>query len=370
MHDHVRIPFVDLRLQDDEIAAEVREGWDRVIADSAFVLSEVMRDFERDYAHYCGAAHCVAVANGTDALELALRAVGVGPGDEVVVPAMTFVATAHAVLRAGAVPVLVDVDPDHLLIDAGQVADGSWSQARAVVPVHLYGQLAPMRDLRKVADERGLAVVEDAAQAHGATGEGDQPGAGGVAATSFYPSKNLGAYGDAGAVVTDDQAVADRVRSLRDHGTAARYEHPDIGFNSRLDGLQAVVLLAKLRRLDAWNEQRRQAAARYDELLADVAGVVAPTVRPGNVHVWHLYTVRVDRRDEVLGLLTEAGVQAAVHYPTPLHLHGSMRFLGHGPGAFPNSEAAARELLSLPLFPGITADQQDRVVSALVDALR
>jgi dTDP-4-amino-4,6-dideoxygalactose transaminase len=370
MQEHVRIPFVDLRLQDEEIAAEVREGWDRVIEASAFVLSDVVREFEQAFAGYCGAADCVAVANGTDALELVLRAVGVGPGDEVVVPAMTFVATAHAVLRAGAVPVLVDVDPDHLLIDVEQVADGSWSRARAVVPVHLYGQLAPMADLRKAAGERGLAVVEDAAQAHGATGDGEHPGAGGVAATSFYPSKNLGAYGDAGAVVTDDPAVADRVRSLRNHGGTAKYEHPEIGFNSRFDGLQAVVLLAKLRRLDAWNEERRQAAGRYDELLADVEAVTAPTVRPGNEHVWHLYTVRVDRRDDVLRRLKEAGIEAGVHYPRPLHLQGSMRFLGHGPGAFPNSEAAARELLSLPLFPGITADQQERVVTALGAALR
>jgi dTDP-4-amino-4,6-dideoxygalactose transaminase len=215
-----------------------------------------------------------------------------------------------------------------------------------------------------------MAVVEDAAQAHGATGNGDPPGVGGVAATSFYPSKNLGAYGDAGAVVTDDAAVAERVRSLRNHGRGAKYEHSDVGFNSRLDGLQAVVLLAKLRRLDAWNEQRRQAAALYDALLADVAAVTTPRVRPGNVHVWHLYTVRVDRRDIVLRHLLEAGIEAGIHYPTPLHFHGSMRFLGQGPGAFPNSEAAARELLSLPMFPGITAAQQDRVVSVLRAAIR
>jgi dTDP-4-amino-4,6-dideoxygalactose transaminase len=310
--------------------------------------------------------HCIGVANGTDALEIALRAAGVGPGDEVIVPVNSFVATALAVARAGAVPVLVDCDPDHHLIDLREVARKIGPRTRAIVPVHLYGQMAPMEELEDLVRGSGVVLVEDAAQAHGATRHGRAPGACGIAAgTSFYPGKNLGAYGDAGAILTNDETIDRRARALRNYGSEVKYVHPELGFNSRLDPLQAVVLSAKLVHLRLWNEQRREAARRYDALLAGAPGVRLPATLPGNDPVWHLYVVRVPRRDEVLAKLHAAGIQAAVHYPTPIHLQGAFRSLGHRRGEFPVAEAAAADVLSLPIYPGITPAQQERVAAVL-----
>lgn len=364
------VPLVDLHAQHREVAAEVEEGFARVIARTAFVLGDEVAAFEEAFARYAGVRHVVGVANGTDALELALRAAGIGPGDEVIVPANSFIASAQAVARAGARPALVDCDPDHHLIDVEAAGERAGPQTRAIMPVHLYGQAAPMEGVAALAAERGLAVIEDAAQAQGARRRGISAGAFGLAAgTSFYPGKNLGAYGDAGAVLTSDEATAARVRALRNNGSTVKYHHPETGFNSRLDTLQAVVLSAKLRRLEAWNEMRREAARRYDELLAGADGVVLPRTLPGNVHVWHLYVVRVPDRDRVLAELNAAGVGAGIHYPIPIHLHGAMGFLGHGEGDFPVAERAAREILSLPMFPGITPSQQERVAEELVRAL-
>lgn len=365
------VPLVDLSVQHRQIAAEVAAGWSEVLERTAFVLGEEVAAFEQSFAQFCGTRHCVGVANGTDALELALRALGVGPGDGVVLPANTFIASAVAVARIGAVPVLVDVDPEALLLDPAQLAQRIDIRTRAVMPVHLYGQSAPIEAISAVVGDRGLPIVEDAAQAQGATRDGFRAGSlGTVAATSFYPGKNLGAYGDGGAVLTSDDGIAGRVRRLRNYGSERRNEHPELGFNSRLDTLQAVVLQAKLRRLDTWNGERRDAAKAYDALLADAEQVRLPATLTANEHVWHLYVVRVPRRDEVLARLQEAGVGAAVHYPVPIHLHGAMRPLGHRPGDFPVAEAAAQEILSLPLYPGITEQQQQHVVEVLLEALR
>ena len=365
------IPLVDLGLQHAQVADEVQRGFSEVLASGAFIGGPAVTAFERAYAELIGVRHCIGVGNGTDAIELALRACGIGPGDEVVLPANTFVATAEAVVRAGAVPVLADVDKDCLLLDPESVASVLTPATRAVVPVHLFGQTAPVEQLEGLVADRGLLLVEDAAQSQGALRHGRLAGSFGVAsATSFYPGKNLGAYGDAGAVMTDDDDVARRVRLLGAHGSAVKYQHDTLGFNSRMDTLQAVVLSAKLARLPAWNDQRRAAADRYDALLADVPGVRPPGRLPGNVDVWHLYVVRVPDRDAVLAALNAAGVGAGIHYPVPVHLQPAFRALGTGPGSFPVAEAAAAEILSLPLFPGITAEQQERVVDELRKALR
>ncbi|WP_030765930.1 DegT/DnrJ/EryC1/StrS family aminotransferase [Streptomyces sp. NRRL F-2664] len=368
-----QIPLVDLKAAHAEVAEEVRAGFDRVLADTAFVGGAEVRAFEGEYAAFAGVRHCVGVANGTDALELALRASGVGVGDEVVVPANTFIATAGAVARIGARPVLVDCLPDTLLMDPQAALDAVGPATRAVVPVHLYGQCAAAAELADRLPAH-VKVVEDAAQSQGATRDGRSPG-GGIAATSFYPGKNLGAYGDAGAVVTDDQESADLVRALANHGGVAKYRHDVAGFNSRLDGLQAVVLRAKLARLAQGNAARRAAAARYDALLGDLAAagrVTLPVTAEGNVHVWHLYVVRVcgADRDTVVGKLNAEGIGAGVHYPAPVHLTPAFAHLGHGRGDFPHAERAADLMLSLPLFPQITAAQQQRVVDAFCGALR
>ncbi|MFC4031165.1 DegT/DnrJ/EryC1/StrS family aminotransferase [Streptomyces polygonati] len=369
-----QIPLVDLKAAHAEVAAEVQAGFERVLARTAFIGGEEVQAFEREYARFAGVAHCVGVANGTDALELALRASGVGAGDEVVIPANTFIATAGAVARAGARPVLVDCLPDSYLMDPEAALAAVGPATRAVVPVHLYGQCAEVAKLA-AALPPGVAVVEDAAQSQGATRDGRSPGSGGIAATSFYPGKNLGAYGDAGAVLTDDAERADLVRAIANHGGVAKYRHDVAGFNSRLDGLQAVVLRAKLARLADGNRARRAAAERYDALLADLiaAGrVVPPVTVPGNEHVWHLYVLRVvgADRDAVVAGLNAEGIGAGVHYPAPVHLTAAFGHLGHRRGDFPNAEEAADRIVSLPLYPQITAEQQQRVVDTLAAALR
>ncbi|GAA1123355.1 MULTISPECIES: DegT/DnrJ/EryC1/StrS family aminotransferase [Kitasatospora] len=363
------IPLVDLHAAHAEVAEEVRAGFDAVLAGGAYIKGPDVAAFEAEYAAFSGVRHAVGTANGTDALELALRALDLPPGSGAVLPANTFVATAEAVVRAGLRPVLVDVDPEHLLIDPAAVAD-ALPGAAVLLPVHLNGQLAPMAPLLEIAGE--LPVVEDGAQSQGARQDGRVSGSWGrIAATSFYPGKNLGAYGDAGAVVTDDEGLAAAVRLIGDHGSGRKYVHERFGFNSRMDTLQAVVLRAKLRRLPAWNQARRAAAARYDALLAGVDGITLPRTLPGNEHVWHLYAVRVARgRDAVLADLQAAGIGAGVHYPVPVHLQPAFRGLGHAEGAFPVAERAAAELLTLPLFPQITEDQQSRVAEVLAKAVR
>ena len=360
------VPFVDLGAQQDEIADEVEIGLKEVFAQASFIGGPAVAEFEQAYARFLGAGHCVGVANGTDALELALRASGVRAGGEVILPANTFIATAEAVSRIGALPVPVDVDPEHLLIDPDRVAEAVTLRTQAIMPVHLFGQTAFVERLAPIAAACGAVIVEDAAQSQGASRHGRFAGTLGLAAgTSFYPGKNLGAAGDAGAVVTNDDGVAARVRMLGAHGSERKYQHDAVGMNSRLDTIQAVVLNAKLRRLAMWNERRRKAAARYTELLADLPGVELPRTAPGNVDVWHLYVIRVAERDRVLAALNAAGIGAGIHYPVPVHLSGAYRGVGHGPGSFPVAERAARGILSLPMFPHISEVQQQYVADHL-----
>lgn len=366
------VPFLDLYAQHEVIADEIAAGIADVQRSCSFVGGPAVTAFEEEFAAASGRTHCVSAANGTDALELALRAVGLGAGDEVVLPANTFVATAEAVVRAGGVPVLVDAEPETLLIDPEQLESAITRRTAAVVPVHLYGQIAPMDAVQAIAQRHGIAVVEDAAQAQGASQRGRGIGAGSAAAsTSFYPGKNLGAYGDGGAVVSDRADVADRVRLLGNHGSREKYLHEVIGFNSRLDTIQAVVLRAKLQRLEWWNRGRRHAADRYAELLGDL-DLALPVTAPGNVHVWHLYVVRVaaDLRDAVVDSLGAQGIGTGIHYPRPVHLHAAFSHLGYRRGDFPVSESASAQMLSLPMFPTLTAELQQEVAVALRDAMR
>jgi dTDP-4-amino-4,6-dideoxygalactose transaminase len=370
------IPLVDLAAQHAAVAREVATGWRDVLDRSAFIGGPEVAAFEAEYATFTTSRHCIGVANGTDAIEIALRALRVGPGDECILPANTFIATAEAVCRTGAVPVLVDcADDDTYLIDVDAVEAAVTTRTRAIIPVHLYGQAAPVERLLALADRAGAWVVEDAAQAQGARRSGLSAGTfGHAAATSFYPGKNLGAYGDAGAVLTGSDEVAQRARMIGNHGSAAKYAHDLPGLNSRMDTLQAVVLSAKLRRLAGWNAARRDAAARYDVLLSAVDRVIRPRTLDGNEHVWHLYVVRVPERDRVLKELRAAGIFAGIHYPTPIHLTPAFADLAQAGlarigGALTVAERTAPELLSLPLFAEITAGQQERVVGAVQLAL-
>jgi dTDP-4-amino-4,6-dideoxygalactose transaminase len=362
----MKVPLVDLVAAQEEVSAEVADGVLAILRSAAFIGGKAVTEFEDAYAAFAGVGHCVGVANGTDAVELALRVAGVHPGDEVVLPANTFVATAEAVSRIGARPVLVDVDPVHLLIDPALVPLAVGARTRAIVPVHLFGQVAPVEQLYRVAEACGASIVEDAAQSQGATRHGKPAGGLGlVSGTSFYPGKNLGAAGDAGAVLTDDADLARIIRMMAAHGSDRKYVHDIVGINSRLDAVQAVVLSAKLERLAAWNEKRQAAASIYQELLAGDDRVVLPRSMEGNVDAWHLYVIQVDQRDEVLAGLNERGVGAGVHYPTPVHLTGAYADLGYRRGQFPVAELAATRILSLPIYPHITLEQQQFVVETL-----
>ncbi|HVE75766.1 MAG TPA: DegT/DnrJ/EryC1/StrS family aminotransferase [Actinomycetota bacterium] len=364
------IPLVDLGIQHREIEAELAEGMTKVFTETSFILGDEVERFEREFAAFSGVSHCVGVANGTEALELALRAFEIGPGDEVILPANTFVATAVAVARAGATPVLVDCDPEFHLINPEEVARRVTAKTKAIIPVHLFGQLAPMVALAAISERTDTILIEDAAQAHGATQNGRPAGSFGMAAgTSFYPGKNLGAYGDAGAVLTEYAETSERIRQLRNYGSTSKYDHPELGFNSRLDSIQALVLRLKLERLKKWNDLRSQAANYYRDLLNASSDFQLPRSMEGNEHVWHLFVVKTRRRDEVLEYLHKHQVGAGIHYPVPLHLQGAFRQLGHKPGDFPISERLAKEMISLPLFPGITRDQQERVVEVLLGAV-
>jgi dTDP-4-amino-4,6-dideoxygalactose transaminase len=360
----MNVPLVDLKWQHAEIVDEVAAGFEAVMSSTAFIQGPQVAEFERAFAAFCDVRNCVGVASGTDALEMAVRSLDLGAGDEVIVPANSFIASTLGVIRAGAQVKLVDCDPDTYLIDVDAVERAMSPKVKGVMPVHLFGQTAPVEELSAIVGD--AAIIEDAAQSQGARRHGKLAGSlGHVAATSFFPGKNIGAYGDAGAVLTDDDDLAQNVRNLGNWGSPQKYHHPVIGFNSRLDSMQAVVLIAKLARLADWNKLRQEAADRYTELLQAQGRVLPPVVLSGNEHIWHLYVVRVPERDRVLSAMHDAGIGAGVHYPIPMHLQGALSFMGHQEGDFPATEAAAREMLSLPMFPGITAEQQEQVVNSL-----
>lgn len=359
------VPFLDLAATHQQVAGEIELVWRQIIASSSFIGGEHVERFEQEWAAYCQSDHAVGVGNGTDALLLALRALGIGPGDEVLLPANTFVATAEAVVLAGAVPRFVDVDPGTLLMTTAHVEAGLTERTAAVIAVHLYGQMCDMDALSAVCRRAGVALLEDAAQAHGATWRGRRAGSvGDVACFSFYPGKNLGALGDGGAIVTNDAVLAERIRSLGDHGrrTGAKHQHDVVGTNSRLDGVQAAALQIKLRHLDAWNAARRRAMQWYAEALE---GLDAELVRvePEAASVHHVAVVLVPRRDQVRAGLADRGVASGVHYPVPCHRQEA--YARYATGRLPVCEAAAGQLLSLPLFPTITRAQIAQVGAAL-----
>jgi dTDP-4-amino-4,6-dideoxygalactose transaminase len=364
------VPFLDLPLQIRNLRSEVDKAIETVLSHGNFVLGKEVGAFEREWAAFCNVPHAIGVGSGTDALLMILRALGIGPGDEVITVANTFIATAEAISFAGAKPVLVDCSLDDYLIDSEAVEAAITPRTKAIIPVHLYGQPANMDALLAVAKRRGVAVVEDAAQAHGATlKDGRACGSLGIAAAfSFYPAKNLGAFGDGGAVTTGDAALAQRIRLLGNLGSSVKYHHDIKGLNSRLDTLQAAILSVKLRHLGAWNEARRKAAGWYREALAGCPGIKLPAEAPWTGrHAYHLFVVRIleGDRDQVAKELAGHGVQTGVHYPVPVHLQKAYEELGYKAGAFPASETASRTVLSLPLFPEITREQVLRVAGSI-----
>lgn len=359
---------MDLAAQYAVIGAEIRESVTKVLASQQFVLGTEGAALEREIAELCGVRHGIGVASGTDALILALRAVGVRAGDEVILPPFTFVATGSAVSALGAKPVFADIDPDTFNVYQDEIAKRATSRTRAILAVHLYGLAADMDPIREAGKLRGIPVVEDNAQAIGALYKGKPTGAlGDVACISFYPTKNLGAYGDAGMIVTDSVEMATRLRTLRNHGQASRYDSVEPGWNSRLDEIQATILRAKLRYLPDWERARRSHAAEYSKLLAPIRAVKTPRTPEGYAHVFHQYAIRVPRRDELRKFLTEHKIGSAVHYPVPLHLQSIYADLGYKPGDFPESERAADEVVSLPMFPELRLHQIQRVAAAIAE---
>ncbi len=360
------IPLVDLRAQYAAIGPEIRSAIDGVLASARFINGPDVSSFEQKFAAFCDAEFAVGVGSGTDALTLALQALDVGPGDEVITTANTFIATAEAIVAVGAAPVFVDVDPSHFNMTAETLSAAVTPRTRATIPVHLYGQPAPMAEIVEVAARHSIKVIEDASQAHGAEYDGKRVGSwGDAAAFSFYPAKNLGAYGDAGAVVTNDEQIAAAVRMLRDHGRTDKYLHEYVGVNSRLDTLQAAVLGVKLSHMEEWNEARRAVAAKYDAGLGEFARLTLPARMRGGRHVYHLYVVRTDRRDELSQSLSDSGIGVGIHYPIPLHLQPAFRSLGHGMGDFPVSERLAASILSIPMYPELSDTQLSRIVQTI-----
>jgi dTDP-4-amino-4,6-dideoxygalactose transaminase len=365
----VSVPFMDLRAQFAGLRDEVLPALEEAAESAAFILGPRVAEFEDAFAEYVGSRHCIAVNSGTSALHLALIAAGVGPGDEVITVPMTFIATSWAISYCGATPVYVDVDPVTYTMDPSQVEAKITPRTKAILPVHLYGQSADLDPLLEIGRRHGIPVVEDAAQAHGASYQGQSVGTfGQCGCFSFYPGKNLGAFGEGGAVVTDDDRVASRLRALRDHGQEKRYHHTEIGFNYRMDGLQGAVLRIKLNHLPEWTERRVELARRYDQLLEGLP-IRRPGTASGRGHVWHLYVIVHSQRDHLRGKLAAADIQTGLHYPTPLHLQPAYAHLKHRVGDFPVSEWVARECLSLPLFPEMTNEQQDAVVVALKEVV-
>ena len=361
-----KIPFLNLRAQHDPLRAELMTAIQEVIDTNAFAGGPFVARFEEDFAAFCQTKYSVGVGNGTDALWFALLALGVGPGDEVITVPHTFMATAEAISFTGATPVFVDIDPQTYTMDPSLIEKAITPRTKAIIPVHLYGQVADMDPIMEIARRRGLYVVEDACQAHGAEYKGRKTGSiGHIGAFSFYPGKNLGALGEAGGITTNDAILAEKMRVLRDHGQATKYFHDVVGWNGRMDGIQGAALRIKLRTLAQGNAARRAHAKLYTDLLANCEGVVTPTVASYSVPVFHLYVIRVQNRDKVLEALGQRGVACGIHYPKPVHLQKAYAALGKGRGSFPVTESAADEILSLPMFPELTREQVETVVREL-----
>jgi dTDP-4-amino-4,6-dideoxygalactose transaminase len=362
----VKVPFLNIHSQYQEIKPAAQKALKALWQRSDFILGADVRTFEEDFARYVGAKYALGVNSGTDALFLGLLSLGIKPGDEVIVPVYTYIASAFAVTYTGARPVFVDIDKTTFNIHVDKIEKAITAKTKAIMPVHLYGQAADMGPILEIARRRGIRVIEDAAQAHGTLYRDRKAGAlGDIGAFSFYPTKNLGAFGDAGMLVTNDPGLYEKLKKLRDYGRTSRYEHDSIGYNSRLDGIQAVFLREKLKRLDRWNKKRREAAGRYRQGLKNVTGIRLPQEASYGGHVYHIFAVRLKNRDGVLKRLRDAGIGAMVHYPVPLHLQQVYAFLGYKPGDFPIAEQICREVLCLPIFPHIKDKEIDYVIKIL-----
>jgi dTDP-4-amino-4,6-dideoxygalactose transaminase len=365
------IPMVDLKVQYDAIREEIDSAVLGVIRSTAFILGPIGKALEQEIAAYHGAKHAIGVSSGTDALHLAVRAANIGPGDEVITTPFTFIATAEAVSYVGARPVFIDIRPDTFNIDASQIEKKITKRTKAIMPVHLYGQPADMDEIMAVAKKHGLTVIEDCAQSFGAGYKGKKTGAiGQLGCFSFFPSKNLGCYGDGGMVTTNDDGLAKRIIGLRNHGSQVRYYHDEVGYNSRLDEVQAAVLRVKFKRIGDYNDKRRRNASLYTKHLSGIPGITPPVEAAGTSHVFHQYTIRVKNRDKVKEAL-DAGkaTSSMIYYPVPLHLQKAYADLGMKPGSLPVSEAAAKEVLSLPMYPELTEEQIRAVAEAVKKAL-
>lgn len=362
------IPLVDLRGQYAPLQEEIKEAISGVLDGMNLFLGENVFQLESDFAEFCNAKHAVGVGSGTDALYLGLRALGVGPGDEVITVPNTFIATVSAITMAGAKPVFVDIDPETYLMDTSKISAAITERTKVLLPVHLYGQPVAMDKVRMLAKEHGLAVLEDACQAHGAEFRGARTGTlGDVAAYSFYYSKNIGAYGEGGIAVTDSRDIATQLQLLRNHGSSTRYQSILFGMNSRLDEIQAAILRIKLRHLEQWNETRRSLASEYNRRLAGLPGVVTPVEAADARHVYHLYVIRVQERDELLDYLKGHGVQAGIHYPIPIHLQEACADLEYKEGDFPVAEKVAKEIISLPIYPELSIEDLDYICQTVGD---
>ena len=354
----INVPFLDLRRQIETLSTEIMSRIADIIKSGRFVSGKYVGEFEKAFAGYLGVKHCVSVSSGTAALQLALMAHGIGPGDEVLVPANTFIATAEAVSLVGATPVFVDIDKKTYTLNCDKLEEAITMHTKAVIPVHLYGQCADMDCIKEIAQKNGLIVIEDASQAHGAEYKGRKAGSmGDAAAFSFYPGKNLGSFGEGGAVVTNNDRIAEKVRMLSDHGSRVKYRHELVGGNFRMSEIQGAVLLVKLGRLDEWNKRRRNNAQRYDELLGEVKEVITPYEAEHNKHIYHLYVIRSEKRDGLQEFLRAKGVGTLIHYPIPLHLQEAYAPLNIEEGSLPASEEVQREVLSLPMFPELREEE-------------
>jgi len=375
--EYMKIPLLDLKAQYDGIKDEVSRVVNSVMESQYFILSEEVSRLEEEVAKYTNIPHAAGLASGTDALILSLKACGIGEGDRVITTPFTFFATSEAASLLGCIPVFVDIEPDTYNIDPSkieefmkEVSPSLRRSVKAIIPVHLYGQCADMTRVMKIAQKYGLKVIEDCCQAIGATHNGAQAGSFGVTGCfSFFPSKNLGGFGDGGMVVSSDRAIIERIKKLRVHGSAEQYIHEEIGYNSRLDSLQAAVLRVKLRKLDMWLDGRRKIAKRYDEAFSAVPGIVIPKVSEGNVHTYHQYTIRVEDRDDMLKYLNKEGIAARVYYPVPLHLQPCYKGMGYHIGKLPVSESAAEKVLSIPVYPELSEDMVDYVIDKVTSYL-
>ena len=364
------IPLVDLKSQSRSIKQDVLRRMEAVIDDARYILGQEVADFEAQFAEYCGTSHCVGMANGTEAIHMALRALGIGPGDEVITAGNSFAATAFAIAYAGAEAVFVDIDPSDFNLDASLIESAITDKTKAIIPVHLFGQPARMKEIMEIARRHDLKVIEDSAQAHGAELDGQRCGSfGDIGCFSFYPGKNLGAFGDGGAVVTNDPELAERLRLLRNYGQKQKNRHDTLGFNCRLDTLQACVLLSKMQHIEKWTEQRRQVAAWYREELKD-AGLLLPQAHEDSRHVYHLFVIRTRQRERLMASLAEQNIHTGIHYPNPLSTAGSFQDAPTIPMGLPVCTEVANEIVSLPMFPEMTREQVQRVCVAVEQVIQ